>query len=641
METQQSHFFARTGRRYLGLLCLSIGVLFICASTLPAQMQKERFSVALNGAAYKYWGEFTGDLFGYGTDVSVRYELAPFVGFQARGGIGLAQFRVTPYDLANFSNYYQGQQFGQYYKGTLTRIDNINTIRFFELEGLAVFHMLPSSELVPQAYVGMGLVNHYATNSSDHTALPRILGQQYSRWSFEFPVGLGFEYFINDDIAFNARAIFHVTTTDNLDDYSRSTSANDYFASVGAGLNIYLSGTLDSDGDGLANKEERRLGLDPNAMDSDGDSLRDADELKVYHTDPHRADTDNDGLLDGEEVRFGSSPLKVDSDADGLTDHEEYFRGSNPNEIDSDGDGLADGDEVHRYNTKPTDADTDHDGLSDADEIRYALDPRNPDSDADGLKDGAEVLDYRTNALKQDTDGDGLSDSEEIQNTATDPHNPDSDNDGLLDGEEVLRYKSNPKAPDTDFDGWSDGEEVLRRCTNPANPDSDGDGTIDSKDPEPCGPGCCCCSKSTPLPKAQEPIKQTKPKRNFSIKFLKNSDIIDAGDTETQRSLRELQDYLLSECDKARVTFEGHTSSEGNPDRNRVLSEMRARAVKNMMIDKGVPAQKIQGTIGYGSALPLVQEPPASVARRMSRSDLESLRKQNRRISVREDIGCD
>ena len=48
--------------------------------------------------------------------------------------------------------------------------------------------------------------------------------------------------------------------------------------------------TPDSDGDGLSNKEEEELGLDPEA-----------------------ADSDNDGVNDGDEVEWGSDPLSAAS----------------------------------------------------------------------------------------------------------------------------------------------------------------------------------------------------------------------------------------------------------------------------------------------------------------------------------------
>ena len=46
----------------------------------------------------------------------------------------------------------------------------------------------------------------------------------------------------------------------------------------------------DSDGDGLSDGEERRLGTDPNNGDSDGDGLSDYDEVKTHRTDPSSAE---------------------------------------------------------------------------------------------------------------------------------------------------------------------------------------------------------------------------------------------------------------------------------------------------------------------------------------------------------------
>ncbi|MFM8569086.1 MAG: OmpA family protein, partial [Candidatus Kapaibacterium sp.] len=127
----------------------------------------------------------------------------------------------------------------------------------------------------------------------------------------------------------------------------------------------------------------------------------------------------------------------------------------------------------------------------------------------------------------------------------------------------------------------------------------------------------------------------------YSIRFLRNSDRIDASDPETQKSMDELRDYLANGCEKARVTIEGHTSAEGSPERNHILSEMRAVAVKSMLLRNGVPSQKINGTVGYGATMPLVQEPSEREVRRMSPVMVENLRRQNRRITLREDQGCD
>ncbi|MFN8368130.1 MAG: OmpA family protein [Candidatus Kapaibacterium sp.] len=631
-------------KRFLVFLMILWGV------TAHAQIQQGRISMGVRGSTYKYWGEFTDDQYGWGGEGALRYDFLPWLGLELNGGVGSTCFRVTPYSLQAFPDYYNGKTYGDRYTGTLTRIDKMNEIRIAHYEANSVFHLAPSKGFVPQLFLGFGVINIYPTNHSDHDPLPNVINEKYPRYNLVVPVGFGFEYFLSDDASINARAMFRLTSTDNLDDISVENSSNDYFATIGGGFNFYLTGDLDSDGDGIPNAEERRLGLDPKVSDTDGDGLSDFEEINVTHTDPKKADSDGDGLTDKEEVVFKSSPIKIDTDGDGLSDQEEMIRATNPNAPDTDGDGLLDGDEIKRYGSDPTKADGDGDGLNDADELRYDTNPRNPDTDGDGLFDGTEIKDSKTNPNKIDTDGDGLSDSEEYLIQKTDPNNPDTDGDALMDGEEIIRYKSNPKVQDTDYDGWNDGEEVLRRCTSPVNPDTDGDGIIDPKDPEPCALSCCCCGgkkqepPATPKldePKKENPVKQPKPKRNFSIRFLKNSDQIDNTDPETQRSIKELKDYLASECEKLRVTFEGHTSGEGSPGRNKVLSDMRARAVKQLMIQQGISPEKIQGTIGFGATMPIFPEPDKATAKRMRKDELEGIRKQNRRISVREDISCD
>src|SRR5690606_7927755 len=56
--------------------------------------------------------------------------------------------------------------------------------------------------------------------------------------------------------------------------------------------------------------------------DSDGDGLTDEEEIRLG-TDPTDPDTDGDGLTDGEEVALGTNPLSKDTDCDGISDFEE------------------------------------------------------------------------------------------------------------------------------------------------------------------------------------------------------------------------------------------------------------------------------------------------------------------------------
>lgn len=92
------------------------------------------------------------------------------------------------------------------------------------------------------------------------------------------------------------------------------------------------AGTVDSDGDGLSDAEERRLGTDPFNKDTDGDGLTDYEEVNVYKTDPLNPDSDFDGLSDGDEVlKYKTDPLNADTDGGGVSDgHEVLVDGTDP-----------------------------------------------------------------------------------------------------------------------------------------------------------------------------------------------------------------------------------------------------------------------------------------------------------------------
>ncbi|MFW0837581.1 MAG: hypothetical protein ACKKL5_01125 [Candidatus Komeilibacteria bacterium] len=65
---------------------------------------------------------------------------------------------------------------------------------------------------------------------------------------------------------------------------------------------------IDTDGDGLTDKQEATIGTDPSQADSDADGLFDKEEVVTYNTDPLNPDTDGDGYADGLEVQSGYNP---------------------------------------------------------------------------------------------------------------------------------------------------------------------------------------------------------------------------------------------------------------------------------------------------------------------------------------------
>ncbi|PIR25328.1 MAG: hypothetical protein COV43_05880 [Deltaproteobacteria bacterium CG11_big_fil_rev_8_21_14_0_20_42_23] len=176
------------------------------------------------------------------------------------------------------------------------------------------------------------------------------------------------------------------------------------------GIDSSIGTGRDSDGDGLSDELERKLGTLPNEADTDKDGLLDGEE-----------DCDLDGIFDQSQVPDANgcieSDAKVaDTDGDGVGDREEREYegiGSNPQNKDTDGDGLADGIENRNRNSIKE--------LSETSAI-------NADTDGDGLVDGFSPADN----AGEDRNLNGVRDQNE-----TNPLDPDSNRNGVPDGQEV------------------------------------------------------------------------------------------------------------------------------------------------------------------------------------------------------------
>lgn len=196
----------------------------------------------------------------------------------------------------------------------------------------------------------------------------------------------------------------------------------------------------------------------------------------------------------------------------------------------------------------PGDIDSDGDGLSDREEASLMTDPYNPDTDGDGLSDGDEVR--------------------AAYGQASDPLNPDSDLDGLKDGSEVLTYKTNPIDPDTDKGGVSDGHEVIEDSTNPLDPADD-------------------LQKFTLLIEF-----------DYDKAFIRPAYFQDI----------EPVVKVLKRDPQATVRVEGHADKRAKSSRvyNQKLSERRARAVADYLIEKsGIDASRVTA-VGYGFDRPVM-----------------------------------
>jgi opacity protein-like surface antigen/outer membrane protein OmpA-like peptidoglycan-associated protein len=230
----------------------------------------------------------------------------------------------------------------------------------------------------PYIFGGIGIVNWNVTSVPINAAPSAKLNGN----ALAFPLGFGVHYKLSEDWALDFRIEGDLTKTDDLNPVHDGINDGYYNGMIGI-LYRLGDGDYDSDGDGLTDAEELRLGTDLHNPDTDGDGLSDGDEVHKYHTSPLNPDTDGDGLTDGEEVnRYHTDPLNKDTDGDGLTDGEEVLKyHTKPLNPDTDSDGLSDGDEVKKYHTDPLKADTDGGGVDDGTEVRRGTNPLDPSDD--------------------------------------------------------------------------------------------------------------------------------------------------------------------------------------------------------------------------------------------------------------------
>lgn len=103
-----------------------------------------------------------------------------------------------------------------------------------------------------------------------------------------------------------------------------------------------------------------------------------------------------------------------------------------------------------------------------------------------------------------------------------------------------------------------------------------------------------------------------------SIQFQTGTDKLVSTDT---KYIDRILDYFKS-LPTVLLVIEGHTDNVGNKKSNQLLSEKRALAVKNYLVERGVSADRIK-TVGFGPTLPIAT------------NDTDDGRKQNRRVELK------
>ena len=250
------------------------------------------------------------------------------------------------------------------------------------------------------------------------------------------------------------------------------------------------------------------------------------------------------------------------------------------------------------------------------------------DTDQDGVSDKKDncpdtpagvVVDKMGCPLDKDADGvpDYLDNCPDIAGSKMVNGCPDRDNDGVEDSKDQCPDQAGTVAlngcPDADGDGLTDKDD---KCPTVAGPkenggcpvlDADKDGVADKDDdcPSVAGPisnkGC---------PEVTTEIIEKLKIQARSVFFNSGKSTFKTGDAATITSLDAMKE-ILRNYPNAKFSIEGHTDSDGSNAFNQKLSEDRANAVRNALIEKGVKADNLTA-IGFGESNPIATNKTAA-----------------------------
>jgi len=222
--------------------------------------------------------------------------------------------------------------------------------------------------------------------------------------------------------------------------------------------------------------------------------------------------------------------------------------------------------------------------------------------------------------VPKDRDGDGVLDVDDkcpdVPGLASLKGCPDKDGDGIADIDDkcpdvagLAKYNGCP-IPDTDGDGINDEQDKCPTVKGVARyqgcpvPDKDNDGVNDEEDkcPNEAGPasnfGCPVI--------AQAVID----KINYAAKNI----FFATGSAKLlPKSFKSLNDVvkILTDDQTLKLDIDGHTDSQGKPEKNQTLSDNRANAVKAYLTGKGVDASRLFAA-GHGQDMPVADNKTAA-----------------------------
>jgi outer membrane protein OmpA-like peptidoglycan-associated protein len=259
------------------------------------------------------------------------------------------------------------------------------------------------------------------------------------------------------------------------------------------------------------------------------------------------------------------------------------------------------------------------------------LPPRNAerDRDGDGIVDrddacpdvkGVHSDDPKKNGCPPDRDGDGIVDVDDACPDVPGVHSDDPKKNGCpadRDGDGI------PDAEDAcpDVKGIKSGDPRKNGCPPPPA-DRDDDGVPDAED-------ACPDVKGSPDPDPKKNgcphVTVTKSEIVISsqIRFLYGrSKITQTVDPVSDALLTEVRDAIQAHPEMKHIEVQGHADPVGGDEFNNLLSQARADAVREWLIRRGIPAEKLTAK-GYGSHVPIAS------------NDTDEGRAQNRRVQFK------
>lgn len=313
-----------------------------------------------------YWSFLHDQIFHPTGGISLNYYISPSFDGMLNANWGKIGYLSKQ---GNFETYSFSGHIADYFVGGKFKFSNGSILK-------------EDTKFRPYIFMGLGGFNYFInTNFGFHLYDATYSNKKVeTAYKFNWPMGAGFDYPINDNLAAYGQITYNYTMSDSWDGIHRAAkwSDNDQFIYYAAGIKYNLpfgdaaagarpkKKMKDDDNDGVANKydkcKETRPGYAVDSvgcdLDSDKDSIVDTEDkcpetpgLRQFEGCP---DTDGDGIQDSEDkcptqagvTQFGGCP---DTDGDGIQDSEDKC----PNEaglpakqgcpfVDTDKDGIDD-----------------------------------------------------------------------------------------------------------------------------------------------------------------------------------------------------------------------------------------------------------------------------------------------------------